>query len=172
MFWKKSKIILYDENFNKVDENIDDYFFYDNNVITYKEEGLSVYKSKNKILQYLDYKGKLFAFSDNYIVLKIDNKINLLSYDNLINNKNDLIDTGIKIEKDESYSLVREEKEKNEIILDIDVENKTLKEKKKLCELKQPYEYSEPISNKTKVDINYKYNLKTKSLEKEIICSN
>ena len=170
-FDKKSITTLYDENFNKIDENFHQYYLYNDYAIVYKDpEGLSVYKSNNRLVKNLNYEGKFIDFLDNYLVFQINSEIKLLSYDNLISGVNNLIDTGVKLEKNDTITFIDEDND--EIELRVNINGKTLKEKKKICELKPPYEYSEPLSDNTNIDIYYKYSLKDKSLNNEINCYN
>lgn len=161
---------LYDKSLHLIMDSIGDYSMVDNYILTFygddknmKDNSINIYDSNGKLVKDTKkYQNLLSVIKDNYIIY--DTTVKLLPYENILNDTEELIDTGIKLGKNEVFHSVDFSIENNKTNLDV-VEirfldySKTEDEVIKLC----------GSTNYTYSNI-YTYNLKTKKTTKDNFC--
>ena len=151
--------LLFDNKLNLIMNNFDFYKEDDNQrLIVYKNGRMNLYEPNLKPINEISIKN-VISLMENYAVINDSSTIKLLKYENVINNKNELINTGIKLSKNQKFYSSNEED--NKIIITLKDYNKSEKEIKKVC-------------NKDMEDgifgIMFIYNLNNKKVSKENTC--
>ena len=150
--------LLLDSKLNVIQNKFDNFNKNDEKLIIKKNNIISIYDNNLKLLKEKEIKN-VVELSETHALLNEKSSLKILSYQDIINDKNIIIDTGIKLGKKQSvYNFNSDNKE---AIITIKDDSKSEKDIKKLC--KEDYEYS-------LYGIEYKYNINNKKLSKKNEC--
>ena len=155
-----SNKLLLDSKLNVIQNKFDDYCINENNqLIIKKKNKITIYENNLELLKEKEIEN-IEMLSEEYILLNDNSSLKLLSYDDIINDENNVINTGIKLgKKQKIYYIEVEEK----ISIIIEDESKSEKEIEKICE----GNYGD-----TSYGIKYSYDIDSKKLSKKNICIN
>ena len=150
--------LLLDSKLNVIKNKFDNFNKNDEKLIIKKNNIISIYDNNLKILKEKEIKN-VVELSETHALLNEKSSLKILSYQDIINDKNNNLDTGIKLEK--KQSVYNFDSDNKEAIITIKDDSKSEKDIKKLC--KEDYEYS-------LYGIEYKYNINSKKLSKKNEC--
>lgn len=153
---------LLDNKLNVIQKDVYDFYNRKNkDLIVIKDNLITIYNKNFKILKEKTIKN-ISALSENYVLLNESSSLKLLSYEDIINDKNDIINMEIKLSKNQIIEDFNENEGK--VTIEIIDYSKSEKEIKKLC--KKDY----LSGGFTLYNTIYTYDIKTKKLSKKNEC--
>ena len=152
---------IFDEKLNIIQNKINNYYINENDeLIIKKKDTITIYENNLKLLKEKTIKN-ISNLSEKYVLLNEKSTLKLLSYEDIINEKNNIINTGIKLsKKQEVYNIYEEDK----ISIIIEDKSKSEKDIKKICKK----DYNNGMI--TSYGIEYTYDINNKKLSQKNYC--